>query len=79
MEKSMLGHAGFLTALPKTTLEQHDRLVKGVEPETGYGAILKLSEAESHMPGVAHPPYETVARLRRGDAALMFGRKIATF
>jgi len=24
-------------------------VVKGVEPETGYGAILKLSEAESHM------------------------------
>jgi len=49
MEKSMLGHAGFLTALPKTTLSSMIDVVKGVEPETGYGAILKLSEAESHM------------------------------
>jgi len=49
MEKSMLGHAGFLTALPKTTLGGMIDVVKGVEPETGYGAILKLSEAESHM------------------------------
>ena len=49
MEKSMLGHAGFLTALPKTTLGGMIDVVKGVEPETGYGAILKLSEAEPHM------------------------------
>src|SRR5258708_38134113 len=49
MEKSMLGHAGFLTALPKTTLSCMIDVVKGVEPETGYGAILQLSEAESHM------------------------------
>jgi formate dehydrogenase major subunit len=49
MEKSMLGHAGFLTALPKTTLSGMIDVVKGIEPETGYGAILKLSEAESHM------------------------------
>jgi len=49
MEKSMLGHAGFLTALPKTTLSGMIDVVKGVEPETGYGAILKLSDAESHM------------------------------
>lgn len=45
----MLGHAGFFTALPKTTLSSMIDVVKGVEPETGYGAILKLSEAESHM------------------------------
>jgi formate dehydrogenase major subunit len=49
MEKSMLGHAGFFTALPKATLSGMIDVVKGVEPETGYGAILKLSEAESHM------------------------------
>jgi formate dehydrogenase major subunit len=49
MEKSMLGHAGFFTALPKTALTGMIDVVKGVEPETGYGAILKLSEAESHM------------------------------
>jgi formate dehydrogenase major subunit len=49
MEKSMLGHAGFFTALPKPALSGMIDVVKGVEPETGYGAILKLSEAESHM------------------------------
>jgi len=49
MEKSMLGHAGFFTALPKTALSGMIDVVKGVEPETGYGAILQLSEAESHM------------------------------
>jgi formate dehydrogenase major subunit len=49
MEKSMLGHAGFFTALPKPALSGMIDVVKGVEPEAGYGAILKLSEAESHM------------------------------
>ncbi len=49
MEKSMLGHAGFFTGLPKTVLNGMIGVVKGVEPDTGYGAILKLSEAESHM------------------------------
>jgi formate dehydrogenase major subunit len=49
MEKSMLGHAGFLTALPKPALSGMIDVVKAVEPETGYRAILKLSEAESHM------------------------------
>jgi formate dehydrogenase major subunit len=49
METSMLGRAGFFTALPKDALSGMIDVVKGVEPETGYGAILKLSEAESHM------------------------------
>src|SRR6266852_871427 len=49
MEKSMLGQAGFFTGLPKSALSGMIDVVKGVEPETGYGAILKLSEAESHM------------------------------
>jgi formate dehydrogenase major subunit len=49
MEKSMLGHAGFLTGIPKPALDGMIELVKGVEPETGYGAIMKLSEAEAAM------------------------------
>ena len=49
MEKSMLGHAGFLTKLPKPALNGMIDIVKGVEPETGYSAILKVSEAESAM------------------------------
>ena len=39
MEKSMLGHAGFFTGLPKTALDGMIDVVKGVEPETGYRPI----------------------------------------
>ncbi len=49
MEKSMLGHAGFLTGLPKLALDGMIDLVKAVEPDAGYGAILKVSESESAM------------------------------
>src|SRR5258706_465415 len=49
MEKSMLGHAGFFTKLPKPALDGMIDLVKGIEPDTGYEAILKLSEAEAVM------------------------------
>lgn len=45
----MLGHAGYFTGLPKTTLSGMIDVVKGIEPDVGYGAILKLSEAESRM------------------------------
>lgn len=49
MEKSMPGQAGFFTGLPKPALDGMIDLVKGIEPETGFGAILNLSEAESAM------------------------------
>jgi formate dehydrogenase major subunit len=49
MEMSMLGHAGFLSAIPKKALAGMIEVVKGVEPEAGYGAILQISEAESTM------------------------------
>jgi formate dehydrogenase major subunit len=49
MEKSMLGEAGFFTALPKPALNGMIDVVKGIEPELGYGAILKLSEVEATM------------------------------
>ena len=49
MEKSMLGHAGFLSGIPKKALSGMIDIVKEVEPEAGYGAILKVSEAESAM------------------------------
>jgi formate dehydrogenase major subunit len=48
-EKSMLGHAGFFTAIPAKTLDGMIDIVKAVEPEAGYGAILKVSEAEAAM------------------------------
>ena len=48
-EKSMLGHAGFFTKLPKPALNGMIDVVKGIEPDTGYEAILKLSEAEAAM------------------------------
>jgi formate dehydrogenase major subunit len=49
MEKSMLGHAGFFTSLPKSAITGMIDVVKGIEPETGYGAILQLSGAEEAM------------------------------
>lgn len=49
MEKTMLGHAGFFTGLPKPLLDGMIEVVKGVEPETGYGPIMRLSEAEEGM------------------------------
>jgi formate dehydrogenase major subunit len=49
MEKSMLGHAGFFTSLKKSTLKGMIDVVKGIEPETGYGTILEISEAEEAM------------------------------
>ncbi len=49
MEKTMIGHAGFLTNLPKRALDGMIDIVKGVEPDTGYGSILKVSEVESAM------------------------------
>jgi len=49
MEKSMLGQAGFFTSLRKSTLSGMIDVVKGVEPETGYGSILQVSEVEAAM------------------------------
>ena len=49
MEKSMLGHAGFFTGLPKPALQGMINIVKSIEPETGYGTIMRVSEAEEGM------------------------------
>jgi formate dehydrogenase major subunit len=49
MEKSMLGEAGFFTGLPRQALEHMIETVKAVEPQTGFGLILKLSQAEASM------------------------------
>jgi len=49
MEKSMLGHAGFFTALPKPVLNGMIDVVKAIEPETGYGTIMRVSESEEAM------------------------------
>ncbi len=49
MEKSMLGHAGFLTPLPKTVLDGMIEIVKGIEPQTGYGPIMDVSTVEAGM------------------------------
>jgi len=49
MEKSMIGQAGFLTYLSKPVLDGMIDVVKGIEPETGYGSVMKVSEAEALM------------------------------
>jgi formate dehydrogenase major subunit len=49
MEKTMLGHAGYLTDLPHKALDHMIDVVKAIEPPIGYGPILALSEIESAM------------------------------
>jgi formate dehydrogenase major subunit len=49
MEKSMLGEAGYMSRLLKPILNGMIDVIKGIEPDTGYGMILNVSEAESAM------------------------------
>jgi len=49
MEKPMLQHAGYMTGLSKPALNSMIDVVKDIEPEIGYGAILHLSELEAAM------------------------------
>src|SRR6202522_3036588 len=49
MEKSMLGEAGYLSGMPKPILNGMIDVIKGIEPDLGYGMILKVSEAEAAM------------------------------
>jgi formate dehydrogenase major subunit len=49
MEKSMLGQAGYMSGMPKSILNGMIDLIKGIEPDMGYGMILNVSEAESAM------------------------------
>ena len=49
MEKSMIGHAGFLTGLPKKALDHMIDVVKAIEPQTGFGPLLQVSQADAGM------------------------------
>jgi formate dehydrogenase major subunit len=49
MEKTMIGNAGFFTDLPKKALTGMIDLVKGIEPEVGFGAVIQISDAEERM------------------------------
>jgi formate dehydrogenase major subunit len=49
METTMLGRAGFMTSLPTSALNGMIDVVKAIEPDTGYGAIMRVSEAEAAM------------------------------
>ncbi len=49
MEKSMLGEAGFLSGMPKDSLNKMIDVVKAIEPEMGYGAIMQVSQTEATM------------------------------
>jgi formate dehydrogenase major subunit len=49
MENSMLGEAGYITALPQVARERMIEVVKELEPEVGYGSVLALSEIEAAM------------------------------
>ncbi len=49
MEKSMLGHAGYLTSLPVPALNSMIDFVKGLEPETGFEPLMAVSQSEAAM------------------------------
>lgn len=49
MEKSMLGEAGYLSGMPHEALDKMINVIKSAEPEMGYGAIIQVSQIESHM------------------------------
>jgi formate dehydrogenase major subunit len=49
MEKSMLGEAGLLSSMPKESLNKMIDVVKAIEPEMGYGAIMQVSQTEAKM------------------------------
>jgi len=49
MENSMLGEAGYITALPQLARERMIEVVKELEPELGYGSVMALSEIEAAM------------------------------
>jgi formate dehydrogenase major subunit len=60
MEKSMLGHAGYFTALPKDALNKMIDLVKAIEPEIGYPPIMRVSMTEAAMRDVRVKKTKTV-------------------
>jgi formate dehydrogenase major subunit len=60
MEKSMLGHAGYFTGLPKDALNKMIDLVKGIEPEIGYPPIMRVSQTEAAMREVRVKKTKTV-------------------
>src|ERR1700733_13818428 len=49
MEKSMLGEAGYMSAMPKKALDKMIDVIKKIEPELGYGSIMQVSNTEAHM------------------------------
>jgi formate dehydrogenase major subunit len=49
METTMLGEAGYFTALPAPALSSMIDVVKGIEPDVGYGPIMALSQIEAAM------------------------------
>src|SRR5262249_55642874 len=49
MEKSMIGRAGFLTKLPDAVRDSMIEIVKALEPETGFGPVMAISDVEAAM------------------------------
>jgi formate dehydrogenase major subunit len=60
MERSMLGEAGNFTFLSPGALDGMVEVVKGVEPELGYAAVLQISEIEADMRAVRTKKSKTV-------------------
>jgi formate dehydrogenase major subunit len=60
MEKSMLGEAGYLSGIPHDSLNKMIDVIKSIEPEMGYGAIMQVSQTEAKMREVRNKQTKTV-------------------
>jgi len=60
IEKSMLGRAGYMTSLPKPVLNGMIAAVKAVEPVTGFGPIMAISNAEAESRKLRNKKTKTV-------------------
>ena len=74
----MIGEAGYMTAVPKHALEGMIDVVKGIEPELGYGSILQVSEVESEMRKSRIRRTKTVCTYCGVGCILIFGQKTGT-
>ena len=79
METSMLQHAGFMTGLSKQSLDGMIDVVKGVERETGYTAILRCPKPSPRCGRRGSAAPRRCARTAGWAALSTSGPKTATF
>jgi formate dehydrogenase major subunit len=79
MEKTMLRYAAFLTALRESALSGMIDVVKGVEPETGFGPFFRSRRRKRRCRSTASGRRKQFAPTAVWVAASTSGQKIVTF